>query len=256
MFLARNDSQLKQMTSPTHKRRGAEERLQAPRNPSKLRKFASTKHSSPTFKAQFNYSNTEYNISSFCREASKAVMVSETVSPQPLPRRSSLTLTKSTRNNPPASPGRRSSLRSLFKQTKSTSSESILSPSNPTSNVPRQSRPSLDFLKNAAGKSSASLRSIFSNQDSSSSITNAKKPTSVDDLDVSLFKLYKGSTSLPLHRRRGDLRRDSFELLVIENPDLLDGSHYRPREKTTDEVAMAIRNASYDDEVEHEEHNK
>ena len=62
-------------------------------------------------------------------------------------------------------------------------------------------------------------------------------------MDVKLYKLYKGSASLPLHIRRSDLRRDSFELMIRENSEALDGGLYRPRDWSLEDIAMAIGGA-------------
>ena len=91
-----------------------------------------------------------------------------------------------------------------------------------TPSPPRRS--SLNLLKRAADKSSTSLRSLFSKQDSASSCTSSTGP---DGLDEIVFKIYKGSVKRPHDHRP---RADSFELLVSDNPGVLNGSLYRPRE--------------------------
>ena len=83
-------------------------------------------------------------------------------------------------------------------------------------------RSTLNLLKRAADKSSTSLRSLFSKQDSASSCTSSTDP---DCLDETVCKFYKGSVKRPHDRPRAD----SFELLVSENPDVMNGSLCRPR---------------------------
>ena len=145
------------------------------------------------------------------------------------------------KSSPQAS--RRSSLNALLKKTKSSKFETLFSSS--SSDGPRR-RSSLDRLKKAAGKRSTSLRSIFSNKDSASSSTGAADSNAIDDLDVALYKLYKGSISLPLHNRKNNLRRDSFELMARDNPDIFDGGLYRPRDWSLEEMAVAIGCAEED----------
>ena len=142
-----------------------------------------------------------------------------------------------------ASTRRRASLDFLLKKSKSTSSFEALfrkgigrrSPS------PAPRRSALGLLEKAV--SSSSLRSQHAQHDNASSDTvtatdaaTTSTLVSIDKLDVSLYKARPRRTSSICSSQT----RDSFELMVSGNPDVLDGGQYRPREMTIEELAKAI----------------
>ena len=148
---------------------------------------------------------------------------------------------------------RRASLDFLLKMSKSTSTFEALfrkgdgigrrSPS------PAPRRSALGLLKKAV--SSSSLRSQHAQHDNASSATVTATDTattstsvSIDKLDVSLYKARPRRTSSICSGQT----RDSFELMVSGNPDVLDGGQYRPREMTIEELAKAIEGARLNEE--------
>lgn len=137
---------------------------------------------------------------------------------------------------------RRASLDFLLKKSKSSTFEALFRKSDGRhSPSPGPRRSPLGLLKRAV--SSTSLRSLYAQQDNDSSDTTVTS-VALDKLDITLYKARPRRTSSICSGQT----RDSFELMVSSNPDILDGGQYRPREMTIEELAKAIEGARLSEE--------